>query len=143
MERSTERGVKVKWPSKRMSVGDMNKRVRALVDWVGREQLSAQDRDRRKSALEKAIHAESSASSRKHPRDSNAMDVDLLQEGDGQSDTLRSLLSTSTALDKTSAETMKKMEELMEELLDFQDKFGPGAKARDKELRKQQAASGS
>ncbi len=36
VERTVERGVKVKWPSKRMSVVDMNKRVRALVEWVGR-----------------------------------------------------------------------------------------------------------
>jgi hypothetical protein len=55
VERTTERGVKVKWPSKRTSVADMNKRVRALVEWVGREQASASDRARRREALEKAI----------------------------------------------------------------------------------------
>lgn len=38
LERTIERGAKVKWPAKRMSVGDMNKRVRALVEWVVREQ---------------------------------------------------------------------------------------------------------
>jgi hypothetical protein len=59
-ERTMERGVKVKWPAKRMSVADMNKRVRALVEWVGREQASALDRGRRREALEKALreHAE-------------------------------------------------------------------------------------
>lgn len=51
----TERGVKTKWPAKRMSVADMNKRVRALVEWVGREQAFALDRERRKVALESAL----------------------------------------------------------------------------------------
>ncbi|THH10661.1 hypothetical protein EW145_g1173 [Phellinidium pouzarii] len=56
-ESLTERGVKVKWPAKRMSVADMNKRVRALVEWVGREQALALDRERRKAALENALAA--------------------------------------------------------------------------------------
>ncbi|KAL0956580.1 hypothetical protein HGRIS_002718 [Hohenbuehelia grisea] len=60
MERTMERGVKVKWPSKRMSVGDMNKRVRALVEWVGREQATAMDRSRRRDALMKSLKDSSS-----------------------------------------------------------------------------------
>jgi hypothetical protein len=43
--------VRVRWPGKRMSVSDMNKRVRALVEWVGREQASASERYRRREAL--------------------------------------------------------------------------------------------
>ncbi len=34
-----------------------------------------------------------------------------------------------------SSETMKMMEELMEELINFQERFGPGAKSRDRERR--------
>ena len=34
-----------------------------------------------------------------------------------------------------SGHTMKMMEELMEELIGFQEKFGPGAKNRDRERR--------
>ncbi|KAG8213972.1 hypothetical protein J3R82DRAFT_10721 [Butyriboletus roseoflavus] len=60
LERTMERGVKVKWPSKRMSVGDMNKRVRALVEWVGREQAGALDRGRRREALERALKSSTS-----------------------------------------------------------------------------------
>ncbi|KAJ3529133.1 hypothetical protein NMY22_g9125 [Coprinellus aureogranulatus] len=56
MERTIEHGVKVKWPGKRMSVGDMNKRVRALVEWAGREQANALERERRREALEKEVH---------------------------------------------------------------------------------------
>lgn len=51
----SERGVKVKWPAKRMSVADMNKRVRSLLEWVGREQACFSDRERRKEALEREL----------------------------------------------------------------------------------------
>ncbi|KZS98673.1 hypothetical protein SISNIDRAFT_546578 [Sistotremastrum niveocremeum HHB9708] len=53
-----ERGVKVKWPGKRMSLADMGKRVRSLMEWVGREQGLYQERFRRKDALEKAVAKE-------------------------------------------------------------------------------------
>lgn len=118
-----ERGVKVKWPSKRMSVGDMNKRVRALVEWVGREQASALDRERRRDALEKDMKLQRLTSG----GDGTAMDVDPL-EG--------SRIPSLKTIDKeSSASTMKQMEELMEELIGFQERFGPGAKSRDRERR--------
>lgn len=72
-----ERGVKVKWPSKRMSVGDMNKRVRALVEWVGREQAIALDRGRRKEALEKVLKDEALISvAPENNHDASAMILD-------------------------------------------------------------------
>ncbi|KAF5355314.1 hypothetical protein D9758_006014 [Tetrapyrgos nigripes] len=95
-----ERGVKVKWPSKRMSVIDMNKRVRALVEWVGREQASASDRARRREA---EMNGESAA-------------------------------SADVSLDKKLS-SMTEMEGLMEELINFQERFGPGVKVRDRERR--------
>ncbi|VDB95149.1 unnamed protein product [Peniophora sp. CBMAI 1063] len=89
----SEDSVRVRWPAKRMSVGDMNKRVRALVEWVGREQASLGERARRRSALCVA-----------------------LREGEvGKED-----------------ETMRMMEELMSELIGFQERFGPGAKGRER-----------
>lgn len=129
-----ERGVKVKWPSKRMSVGDMNKRVRALVEWVGREQASALERERRREALEKEL--------REPP---------TLGAGDGTADVVMAvddsssqpILQPNVALsavpkeinkESTSA-TMREMEELMEELISFQERFGPGAKTRERERR--------
>lgn len=95
VERTVERGVKVKWPSKRTSVADMNKRVRALVEWVGREQASALDRARRREALENA---------------------------------LRENASSSVSAETQQPTSMKDMEELMEELISFQERFGPGAR---------------
>jgi len=103
LERTVERGVKVKWPSKRTSVADMNKRVRALVEWVGREQASALDRARRREALENALRENANGSS---------------GSGSGTSDGVQNPHPTS----------MKDMEELMEELILFQERFGPGSR---------------
>lgn len=149
MERTMERGVKVKWPSKRMSVGDMNKRVRALVEWVGREQANATDRERRRAALEKALKQELETSEQEAsgPADDSAMAVDGAgtasqtpgqpkSVGESENDSSR---AASTSLWKTDdgkpMSTMKMMEELMEELIRFQERFGPGAKTRERERR--------
>ncbi|KAF8893788.1 hypothetical protein BD779DRAFT_1435743 [Infundibulicybe gibba] len=157
LERTMERGVKVKWPSKRMSVGDMNKRVRALVEWVGREQASALDRLRRREALEKAMVDESFRSQAQEgigqePRDSDghdasrdaAMILDWVPSSESpiQEKTVGQAMHSErpSALihqpeNVQSSATMRMMEELMEELIGFQERFGPGAKSRDRERR--------
>lgn len=124
LERTMERGVKVKWPSKRMSVGDMNKRVRALVEWVGREQASASERSKRKEALEAALREEIVKDLTRPdgvegaPPDDSAMALDP----PGPDKTAAKYDATQASL------AMKMMEELMEELIQFQERFGPGAK---------------
>ncbi|KAF9450436.1 hypothetical protein P691DRAFT_789233 [Macrolepiota fuliginosa MF-IS2] len=150
LERTVERGVKVKWPSKRTSVGDMNKRVRALVEWVGREQANALDRERRRGALEQALKQELEVSS----NDIGALGDDTAMAVDGAAATMASQTpgqtkpsaaesehesssrGASTSLWKTDdgkpMSTMKMMEELMEELIGFQERFGPGAKTRER-----------
>lgn len=117
LERGLERGAKVKWPSKRMSVGDMNKRVRALVEWVGREQAGAMERGRRREALEKALRESAASSAAGADSESMALDSPV-RPGD---------VSFDSDLGGA-ASTMKQMEELMEELIGFQERFGPGAK---------------
>jgi hypothetical protein len=102
VERSTERGVKVKWPGKRMSMGDMNKRVRALVEWVGREQAGTGDREKRRELLEGKV----------------MIDNDAMAHDEEAENT-----------------TMKMMEALMEELIGFQERFGPGVKSRERDRR--------
>ncbi|KIY73101.1 hypothetical protein CYLTODRAFT_485815 [Cylindrobasidium torrendii FP15055 ss-10] len=97
-----ERGVKTKWPGKRMSVGDMNKRVRALVEWVGREQVQAQDRARRREALVRAVQGDQ---------------MDVQTNGNGQRP------SSVAPKDGSETKTMKLMEELMDEMLTFQERF--------------------
>src|SRR6266702_3701976 len=118
-----ERGVRVRWPGKRMSVGDMNKRVRALVEWVGREQASASERYRRREALQTALGDPASLGVLS-VGDSAEMIVDgapPLEE--------KIVDAGSSNGDKS---TMKMMEELMEELIVFQERYGPGAKSKDR-----------
>lgn len=191
-ESMTERGVKVKWPAKRMSVADMNKRVRALVEWVGREQAIALDRERRKVALESALLANQQAQMQM-PAVAEAAGESAVQsdptEGLDSQDKNESGIGKSTPIavdgisltetliqEKTTASaaatgrssatsdptnesakdnpvvqaetkpillfgsfassrpsTTKMMEELMEELISFQERFGPGAKGQGKE----------
>ncbi|KAF8906502.1 hypothetical protein CPB84DRAFT_1769943 [Gymnopilus junonius] len=146
LERTMERGVKVRWPAKRMSVGDMNKRVRALVEWVGREQVSLEDRKRRREALETVLREQAIAST--EPPVATGSDVLMVLDDTHHGSTAAATVTTSTTTRQhigphlmsasaleMSAQTMKMMEELMEELIGFQEKFGPGAKGRDRERR--------
>lgn len=154
VDRTMERGVKVKWPSKRMSVGDMNKRVRSLVEWVGREQATALDRMRRRVALSNAFQTEARNSERTRELGKVGMgivvsDSAMIMEGlevdspalaDGPS-ALENIVKISPATptydlnDVQSSATMKMMEELMEELIGFQERFGPGARSRERDRR--------
>lgn len=126
-----ERGVRVRWPGKRMSVGDMNKRVRALVEWVGREQASASERYRRREALQAALGEATSLDIMSVSGTVGMMAVD----GGSQSHPVpppppeeksRAAEGSSIGGD------MKMMEELMEELIGFQERFGPGAKSKER-----------
>ena len=143
-ERTTERGVKVKWPSKRMSVGDMNKRVRSLVEWVGREQAAAMERTRRKEALEKALQEVRAQDRAAATADAGADQMDLdataSENPEPRERGIASLPSDPTAskpvVENGGEETtMKMMEELMEELIRFQERFGPGAKVKERDRR--------
>jgi len=133
---STERGVKVKWPSKRTSIGDMNKRVRALVEWVGREQANALERGRRKEALMKVLDT---AQAKQRPQSTQENDPvaanDQLLPQTGLAEEPDTSLSLPFELDPSPPPTMKMMEELMTELIGFQERFGPGAKSKERERR--------
>ncbi|KAH9948951.1 hypothetical protein B0H21DRAFT_689181 [Amylocystis lapponica] len=142
LERMTERGVKVKWPSKRMSVGDMNKRVRALVEWVGREQASALERSRRREALEKALKDGQELTPDGAARESGShADVGHGTVVDGElaksplQEKRPPLSDGVSSAGDSGPITMKMMEELMEELISFQERFGPGAKSKERERR--------
>jgi hypothetical protein len=115
-----------------MSVGDMNKRVRALVEWVGREQASASERYRRREAL-KAVLGNATSLGVLSLVDAGDMGMDgvsLSQRPPPPSMADEKLTESDiTILGKS---TMKMMEELMEELIGFQERFGPGAKSRER-----------
>lgn len=50
----TEKGVKVRWPPKRTTIGEMRRRVRAMMEYVARAQLDAGERERRVEMLKAA-----------------------------------------------------------------------------------------
>lgn len=139
-DRTTERGVKVKWPSKRMSVVDMNKRVRSLVEWVGREQANSAERNRRREAVEKALR-ELREGRHDLPQHEQSYDVPMLEDGagpehprDGEAPGQPPVALEGPGPD-SALSTMKMMEQLMEELISFQERFGPGAKMKERERR--------
>ncbi|KAF8070486.1 hypothetical protein FPV67DRAFT_1487563 [Lyophyllum atratum] len=129
-----ERGVKVK-------------RVRSLVEWVGREQASAQDRMRRKDALNNAFREELKGRRTSHSgapvneTEGGTMMVDgaqteiVARPGGYPADELPSAVRIFPMDDTQSSATMKMMEELMEELIGFQERFGPGVRNRERERR--------
>ncbi|KAG7098596.1 hypothetical protein E1B28_000521 [Marasmius oreades] len=138
IERTTERGVKVKWPSKRMSVVDMNKRVRALVEWVGREQASASERARRREFLENAL--KENALLDKEAETSGAGSDTMVLDSGPRSASPSAIQSCHEDVLLSGGESehtslMKDMEKLMTDLITFQERFGPGVKARDRERR--------
>lgn len=118
-----------------MSVGDMNKRVRALVEWVGREQASASERYRRREALQVALG---------DPASLGVLSVgdiaEMIVDGAPPSQPPPPPPPPPPMEEKTvdgggangDKSTMKMMEELMEELIVFQERFGPGAKSKDR-----------
>lgn len=120
-----------------MSVGDMNKRVRALVEWVGREQASASERYRRREALEAALGDATCLGAL-----SLGGTVEMVVDGVPPSQRLDLPAPPPMAEEKSGIaggrntcadkSTMKIMEELMEELIGFQERFGPGAKSKER-----------
>lgn len=144
-DRTTERGVKVKWPSKRMSVVDMNKRVRALVEWVGREQANAAERNRRREAVEAALkearvapdaaeQAARNGGGESPPTEAGAA-AESPEDGYAPESKALAQLPADYLGPDSALSTMKQMEELMEELISFQERFGPGAKMKERERR--------
>jgi hypothetical protein len=117
-----------------MSVGDMNKRVRALVEWVGREQASASERYRRREALKAALGDATSlgALSLGDAGDTAMEGVPLSQRPRPPPLSMTDGKVTEGDIANLGKSTMKMMEELMEELIGFQERFGPGAKSRER-----------
>ena len=119
-----------------MSVTDMNKRVRSLVEWVSREQASAADRQRRRESLELALKEERQRSQPATNGNGEAEPMVLgapTVDSPVQERTLEGALQArAVPTESSSSDTMKQMEELMEELIKFQERYGPGAKARER-----------
>ncbi|KAF8320708.1 hypothetical protein DL93DRAFT_1726052 [Clavulina sp. PMI_390] len=57
----TEKGVKVRWPPKRTTIGEMRRRVRSMMEYVARAQLDAGERERRVELLKTAMAVQAQA----------------------------------------------------------------------------------
>lgn len=115
-EISQERGVRIRFPNKRTGVGDMMKRARGLAEWVGREQMAAMDRSRRRMSLEQAFWNQT-----------------LTSEVNTVPGALTTTASHSTREESAKdhlcrEESTRHMEGLMQDLLEFQERFGTGAR---------------
>ncbi|KAG8959392.1 hypothetical protein FRC03_008041 [Tulasnella sp. 419] len=55
IDRTLEKGAKVRWPMKRTTVGEMRRRVRAMLDYVTKAQGDALEREKRVKALDAAL----------------------------------------------------------------------------------------
>jgi len=93
----------------------MNKRVRGIIDWVGREQAMAFDRRRRREALRLALKAQAEQQRQQQ------------QQPDEQDGVNLNPINPLLLEPLPESEATHLMEELMKELIGFQEKYGPGA----------------
>lgn len=139
-----ERGVKVKWPTKRMTIGDMNKRVRNMLEYATREQAGHAERKARVEALEEAIASGKYKRVTPEMDNSNIMDLDalptLMIEEDVKPDMdtedqpvvepRPSRAKPVEPIDNDTVQWMKKstedmLSDLVTDLLAFQDRYRP------------------
>ncbi|KDQ21769.1 hypothetical protein BOTBODRAFT_26195 [Botryobasidium botryosum FD-172 SS1] len=58
LERALERGVRVRWPGKRMTIGEMRRRVRGMMEFVAKAQVETAEREKRVRELRRAMGLE-------------------------------------------------------------------------------------
>jgi len=130
-----ERGVKVKWPAKRTSVADMNKRVRGIIEWVGREQAMALDRRRRREALRSKLLVIKPPATEEGGGGRGGEGEEERVDGGDETSTdvnVNGIPPPQLLEPLRESEATHLMEELMKELIAFQEKFGPGAKGKER-----------
>ncbi|KEP53418.1 chitin synthase [Rhizoctonia solani 123E] len=131
---SIEKNAKIRWPGKRTTIGDMRKRVRGMLEWVGRAQAEAIDRAKRVEELERVR------------RDNERLDTEVVPDesaaGSGSS-AISSLPPTGSLVpvklpDVHSAptlSTLQLLESLTRDLLGFQERFSDGGRLNERERR--------
>jgi len=58
LERALERGVRVRWPGKRMTIGEMRRRVRGMMEFVAKAQVETAEREKRVRELRRSMGLE-------------------------------------------------------------------------------------
>jgi len=141
-----ERGAKVKWPLKRTTIGEMRRRVRAMLDFCTKAQVDVSERAKRAGALEAFLEKAS---------DVGLEGAGITTKGKGRSDAgvdvdlVASIVSTAgvldpptvpsppaskatitgpnnIAMDVSDMSTAELLASLTQDLLNFQERFGAG-----------------
>lgn len=118
--------VKVKWPGKRMTIGDMNKRVRNIVEFVAREQATSEVRRRRVDALA-AARLENRKNGVTATRRTNGNDDPPVAPEDAMAvdeSAAPTIWDIPIGAMERSPTTEQLMSDLMNDLIAFQEKFG-------------------
>ncbi|CAE6435399.1 unnamed protein product [Rhizoctonia solani] len=131
---SIEKNAKIRWPGKRTTIGDMRKRVRGMLEWVGRAQAEAIDRAKRVEELERAR--------RENERLENEIVPDESAAGSGSS-AISSLPPTGPLAPVKlpdvqpvpAVSTLQLLESLTRDLLGFQERFSDGGRLSERERR--------
>ncbi|KAL5631582.1 hypothetical protein ACGC1H_007191 [Rhizoctonia solani] len=131
---SIEKNAKIRWPGKRTTIGDMRKRVRGMLEWVGRAQAEAIDRAKRVEELERVR--------RENERLENEVVPDESAAGSGSS-AISSLPPTGSLApvklpdvqSVPAVSTLQLLESLTRDLLGFQERFSDGGRLSERERR--------
>lgn len=146
-EIAQERGAKVKWPQKRTTVGEMRRRVRAMLDYCTKAQVDVSERAKRAAVLEAFLSKAGEAglegvgnSTKGKNKNDASIDCDLVAAIMAMPEVMSPLASvpstspppaksngtTSVAMDVSSMTTAELLSSLTSDLLNFQEKFGAG-----------------
>ncbi|KAJ1304421.1 hypothetical protein OPQ81_005569 [Rhizoctonia solani] len=133
---SIEKNAKIRWPGKRTTIGDMRKRVRGMLEWVGRAQAEAIDRAKRVEELERAR--------RENERLENEVVADEPGAGSASGSSAISSLPPTGSIAPvklpdvqpvSAVSTLQLLESLTRDLLGFQERFSDGGRLSERERR--------
>lgn len=142
-----ERGAKVKWPLKRTTIGEMRRRVRAMLDFCTKAQVDVAERAKRSAALEAFIGRAhevglegvgTTATGRNKKGNDTSIDVDAVASIMALPEVMDPQIpepgppipkpgnGSSPAMDVSNMTTAELLASLTQDLLAFQEKFGAG-----------------
>ncbi|CAE6431634.1 unnamed protein product [Rhizoctonia solani] len=142
-ELSIEKNAKIRWPGKRTTIGDMRKRVRGMLEWVGRAQAEAIDRAKRVEELER-VRRENERLMRETEPEVVVHDESANGSASGSGSSAISSLPPTGSLAPVklpdvqpvpAVSTLQLLESLTRDLLGFQERFSDGGRLSERERR--------
>ncbi|CAE6407219.1 Putative histone deacetylase complex subunit cti6 [Rhizoctonia solani AG-1 IB] len=142
-ELSIEKNAKIRWPGKRTTIGDMRKRVRGMLEWVGRAQAEAIDRAKRVEELER-VRRENERLMREIEPEVVVHDESANGSASGSGSSAISSLPPTGSLAPVklpdvqpvpAVSTLQLLESLTRDLLGFQERFSDGGRLSERERR--------